>query len=327
MDVKNLKTLYIHGSVFHGDDMMCATMLRQINPEIEIKRITNVTDKIRNEPDSIIADIGFGEFDHHQKDAKTHPDGTKYSAATLIYEQIKDQLFPNGAPTEFEEELRKIELHDNGVQQKPMPQVTNLCVAKNPPWNSTRTQDELFFETLDIVQKHYMNPFATKGHQSATDKFIIRERTRTGFEILTNAEQQAKEAIQKAVENSPDPKIINFERYMPWQTTLPSTNAEFVILPSDRGGYLLQCVPPEPKSFEQKVPLPRAWLDEPPEGCTFIHPARFLSAFDTRENANKAALSIIYPKRKLPEIEQIISEKAKTISEDISDFDDNTIPS
>ena len=78
------------------------------------------------------------------------------------------------------------------------------------------------------------------------------------------------------------------------------------------GGYNLQAVPPQPESFEKRIPLPEEWLAEKPEGASFVHQGLFIAAFDTREHAIEAVNDIMrtYEQQKenvLDNIEQGLS--------------------
>lgn len=116
-------------------------------------------------------------------------------------------------------------------------------------------------------------------------------RTVENFTAIEAAKDQVMEAYNKA----DNKEVVNLPRYMPWTETLatPELEAKFVVYPSIRGGVNLQCVPPEPESFDKKVPIPSEWLAEKPEGCSFVHPACFLASFDTAEHAVEAAESIL----------------------------------
>ena len=55
---------FTHGGKFHADDVFSAALLLYLNPEIQITR----GNKVPEEYDGIIFDIGRGEYDHHQID-------------------------------------------------------------------------------------------------------------------------------------------------------------------------------------------------------------------------------------------------------------------
>ena len=55
---------FTHGGKFHADDVFSAALLLYLNPEIQITR----GNKVPEDYDGIVFDIGRGEYDHHQID-------------------------------------------------------------------------------------------------------------------------------------------------------------------------------------------------------------------------------------------------------------------
>ena len=54
--------IVVHGMNFHTDDILCVTLARMLNPNIEVVR-TNDANEIAaylNDPNIIVADIGRG---------------------------------------------------------------------------------------------------------------------------------------------------------------------------------------------------------------------------------------------------------------------------
>ena len=54
---------FTHGGKFHADDVFSAALLFYINPKITILRGNRVPDDF----DGIVFDIGRGAYDHHQR--------------------------------------------------------------------------------------------------------------------------------------------------------------------------------------------------------------------------------------------------------------------
>ena len=55
----------------------------EIIKKIEIKRLGFKEEPVYGD-DTIVFDVGFGEFDHHQKYHKKHEDGSSYCALSLL---------------------------------------------------------------------------------------------------------------------------------------------------------------------------------------------------------------------------------------------------
>ena len=295
MDYNKLIT---HGGVFHADDVLCAAIMQKINPDIEIERTFRVPENLPQ--DVIVADIGGGKYDHHQKDAKVREDGRKYAAIGLLLsdENIKSALIasqPNASVlldenSDFMKEIRQIEDADNGVAMEQFHAISSLVHGFNPTWDEKSSMDEKFFEAVDFVKDHYVNPYMEHGHLPEQHKDLISDRIKKDLEVYEQSKERAASIVNAALDEMKN-RIVVLPQYAPWDDVLIESDAEFVVYPSARGGYNLQCVPPEKDSFDKKVELPD-WGEELPEGCTFEHPAKFLAAFETLETAVSAAEQI-----------------------------------
>lgn len=254
--------LITHAGIFHADDVLCAAMMQVMNPNVVIERVFNVPDHM--EEGVIIADIGGGKFDHHQEDAKCRKDGKKRAACGLLFEEIKDQLFvtKNGSADFEREYIIPIEDHDNGYMSNPL---SRTVADFNPNWDLEINIDDAFNKAVKFMKD-------------------ILER-----EIeIDKSKERAIGLVQKAFDES-DGEIVELPQFAPWKDVLIESTAKFVIYPSIRGGYNLQTISVKKGSFKAKKELPNEWIDNPPKGCTFVHPGRFIAAFDSKKNAIQAA--------------------------------------
>ena len=117
-DYKVPNKIIVHDGICHADDVICVWLLQQINPEIEIVRTRN--DEVIKagliDPNIIVADVGFGFYDHHQKDSAIYvtPDNAnKYAACGLIWkiwgETIVDKWMANGTlEAKYENSVGKV---------------------------------------------------------------------------------------------------------------------------------------------------------------------------------------------------------------------------
>ena len=90
--------LCVHNGAFHLDGVTVAALANQYNQykfgeeylleNFDIHRTRDPSFIKQFETVGIVADVGNGEFDHHQKDAKFRPNGTKYAATGLIWKQM-----------------------------------------------------------------------------------------------------------------------------------------------------------------------------------------------------------------------------------------------
>ena len=123
------------------------------------------------------------------------------------------------------------------------------------------------------------------------------------FDKIQELKKEAKELVENAIENSKE-GIMIFEQFMPWEeAVLTSTNPKaekinFVVFPSNRGGFCVHTVPKELGSFENRKSLPKEWAglrDEKLQEVSkiktakFCHNACFICTAETREDAIKMA--------------------------------------
>ena len=77
-------TAFTHSGKFHADDVFSSALLLYLNPEITILRGNRVPDDF----DGIVFDIGRGKYDHHQKDSRIRENGVPYAAFGLLWEVL-----------------------------------------------------------------------------------------------------------------------------------------------------------------------------------------------------------------------------------------------
>jgi uncharacterized UPF0160 family protein len=93
-----------------------------------------------------------------------------------------------------------------------------------------------------------------------------------------------------------DPRILVLDQGMPWKTAVFAHNlpVAFAVYPASNGNWMVDSMPPEEGSFEQRIPLPASWagLSEAELGdvsgvadAVFTHLRRFVGAAKTRAGA------------------------------------------
>ena len=264
MNFNNIKKIYTHGGIFHADETFATALIRAINPNIEIERVFKAPETVENH--EIVVDIGYGRYDHHQPEGvPTRPDGGKRATVGLVWDEVKDLLFKTEEGRDrFERSyIIPVEIQDNGGEVNPL---SLMIGAMNPTWDETPSKGGEYFEKAVEV----------------FSALIKREQERE------EAELKGKSIIEDALAEmrKEGRKYAVLEQFAPWQSILPQTAALFVIFPSNRGGWNLQCVPTAPNGRESKQILPPI---EELNGCKFRHPAGFLASFSTREEALSAA--------------------------------------
>ena len=264
-----------HGGKFHADDVFSAALLKIINPNIKIIRAFEAPKDF----DGIVFDIGCGEFDHHQEGAGVRENGVPYAAFGLLWREFGESILAAGCPleqaakeaTRFDEIfIQPLDKDDNTGCGN---QLASAIGVFNPSWDSDESSNQCFVEALD---------FATIILQKKIDSIM--------------SVQRAKELVEAALANSND-NIVILPRYAPWKTILVQSQAEFVVYPSQRGGYSAQVIPADLDTKEAKCYFPEEWAGKPEDELpiisgvstlTFCHKGRFLISADNLDDVIKA---------------------------------------
>lgn len=255
---------FTHGGKFHADDVFSTALLLYLNPEFTYTRGFDVPQDF----DGVVYDIGWGEFDHHQADARVRENGTPYAAFGLLWEKYgADILGEQEAERMDALFVQPLDLSDNSGTAN---MICEMIESFNPVWDSYKSEDEAFAEALDIAS------------------IILKKR----FDTVL-AEQRGEVLVKEAIEKAQD-KIMILDKTAPWKQFVPATDIEYVIYPSKRGGYAAQAVPVHPDRLELKRPFPEEWRGADAEklaalsgvsGLKFCHKSGFLLTAETLEEA------------------------------------------
>lgn len=292
--------LVTHGGKFHCDEVVAYAVLRLalgLRRDGTDHRFRRTRDPAEIARAAIAWDVGgtydpdAGRFDHHQRGAPVREDGTPFSAAGLVWrrygiEAVRSVLpepeagFAAAIAEAIELDLiRRIDRIDNGIGGKGEScDLAGLIGDLNPTWDSP-----------DATGPHAGNDaFAV-----ATDLAETALRRRID---VTRARMAAEAAVLDAHRRGDDPRILVLDRGMPWKHVVFSHGLPtlFAISPASNGNWMLDTVPPEPGSFEQKQPLPARWAGLPEAAlrdvsgvpdAVFAHLRRFVAAARSREGA------------------------------------------
>lgn len=261
---------FTHGAIFHADDVFSAALLKTLNPNIEIERGF----KVPQNYDGLVFDIGFGEFDHHQKDNDVRENGVPYASFGKLWQAFGHRLVGQEGVENIDKNLiQAMDLTDNTAVSNPLSMV---ILSQNPSWvDDSPDYDACFNKAVDMAQ-------------SILASEIKKERD------LELAKNLAKTALEKA----PFKELIIMKKYAPITPYLSDTKAHFVIFPSSRGGYEVKAVPLPGTENTPKKPMPKSWAGKE-EGLSeisnidslrFCHSGGWMCAANTLEGAVKAAL-------------------------------------
>lgn len=255
-----------HSGKFHADDVFSAALLLYLNPEIEIAR----ANKVPEDFEGLVFDIGRGAYDHHQKDSRIRDNGVPFAAFGLLWEALGEDILGAELAQRFDQDfVQPLDLNDNTGEKN---ELASLIGDFNPAWDEEGSNDGAFFEAVSLAGTILENKFA---------KYRGNER----------ADRQVEEFLQ-----GQDGKIFIMPKFVPAQKKLADTDVEFIVFPSNRGGY---CIQPLKKqgSMNYKCSFPAEWLGLEGEAlqqasglasANFCHKGGFIMTVGELEDAVKA---------------------------------------
>lgn len=306
---QRLPILATHSGKFHCDEVFAYAVLRLAlglgEPgQDHVLLRTRKAELI--ETADIVWDVGFtfdaeaNRFDHHQRGAPLRPDGTPFSSAGLIWQfhgeravaaLLRDSgstAFAAAIAAELDDSLvRRIDENDNGVAADGPVRRDSLGLAAlvgdfNPTWDDPAGSgptagDAAFLEAATMVAG------------------ILRRRVEG-----LRARLAAEASVLAAHKASEEPRILVLDRGMPWKNVVFSHDLPvlFTVSPASNGNWMVDTVPPEPGSFDQRMPLPEAWAGLQAEDlaaksgiedAVFVHLRRFVGAAKSRAGALELA--------------------------------------
>ncbi len=259
---------FTHGGKFHADDVFATALLKLWNPEILIERGFEVPEGF----DGIVYDIGHGVFDHHQKEKEYRKNGCPYAAFGLIWRAYGEEFLGSEEASVFDQEfIQPLDESDNTGSDNMLARIIDEF---NPAWNSEEPFDSCFWKAVHFAGEILENHFQS-----------VKAAQRARVLVL--------EAMQKC-----DGAILVLPDYLPWKKEVVGSSYQFVIYPSNRGGYSIQGVPVSMGDHSLSCGFPKEWRGAEAEDLSeksgirtlhFCHPSGFLAATGTLEDAVKAA--------------------------------------
>lgn len=257
-----------HGGKFHADDVFSAALLTLLNPKIEITRGFEIPPDF----DGLVFDLGGGAFDHHQSSAEVRENGVPYAAFGLLWRTYGAALLGEEDAARFDDKfVQPLDLDDNTGCGDP---IAAIITCFNPGWDSDASPDACFAQAVT---------FATT---------ILNKKLES-----TRGISRARALVEDALTRI-DCGVVVLDRFAPWKFVLTKSDAQFVVYPSQRGGYSAQCVPADCDGPEVlKCPFPAEWAGKSADELQrmngvktlrFCHNSRFLIAAGTLEDTVSA---------------------------------------
>lgn len=276
-----------HAGNFHADDVFATVFLEKMFKDITIIRLKEYYD----DESKLAYDIGGGKFDHHQSGYdKKRDNGIHYCGFGLLWQEyglsyLKSINIPDAEITfkVFDYLLvNGIDAIDNGEYVSNSDfniyPLASLIELFRPKFRETKDEDDCFLAAVNFA--------------------------RVIFDLILD-DAMSKVRVIKVIEKKvPEIKnhILVLDEFIPFEFALfylgIDKDINFVIYPSNRGGYAAHTVASKYKGFIPKIPFKKTWAGlrdnklaqvSGLKSARFCHNNLFLFTSDALEDAIKAA--------------------------------------
>ncbi len=265
-NIEKLRNLVKNGCVthtnrFHADDILSAALLKIVGIISDVSVVKRV-ERVPQGFNGLVFDIGGGEFDHHQRNARVRQNGNKYAAFGLLWDAIgveyimekyqTDEQTARQVVEKFDTDfVTQMDLTDNFGQKKYPNTLSYLIAFMND--DKSKSADELF---KDMVN-YYCKPLEIAIYKSY--KF-------------TKDKERARQLASDVSDFIIVPLDFDIDR-----SAFEGTSVKYILKPSHRGTYNITTVEP--------YKIPDEYIHMP--GCVQVYSIG--AAFDTKEHAEQAA--------------------------------------
>lgn len=237
---------FTHSGKFHADDVFSSALLLYLNPQITITR----GNRVPEEYDGIVFDIGRGRYDHHQRDSRVRENGVPYAAFGLLWEELGSGILGETLAQRFDEEfVQPLDKNDNTGEKN---ELASLIGNFNPVWDETEAADGVTEEERDRgLSVGFLRAVQVAG--------MVLENKFARYRADARADEKINQVLAMQETQGGEARILVLPEFVPCQKRLKETDIAFVIFPSNRGGY---CIQPQkkPDSMNYKCSFPKQWL-------------------------------------------------------------------
>jgi uncharacterized UPF0160 family protein len=278
------RSLGTHDGSFHADEVTACSLLLLFD-RIDRDKIYRTRDAKVIERCDYVCDVGGKyepsrrRFDHHQSDYQ----GTMSSAGMILL-YLKDQglIEPHLYDYLNKTLVMGVDAHDNGVAKMEMGTASFSMVVSNfLPIEydvSDAEMNRAFFEAVQFVIGH------------------LDRLKRRHFYTL-----ECRAAVKRAMIEGAN--VLTFNESLPWMENFFELGgdvhpAQFVLMPTGGNHWKLRGIPPTlSERMKVRRPMPEEWAGLHEEelrrvsglkGAVFCHKGRFISIWETKEDALKA---------------------------------------
>lgn len=290
---KNPRSFGTHDGTFHADEVTACALLLLFNLIDQNKIVRTRDHDILNKCEYVCDVGGIYDpkkmlFDHHQADYQG-----ALSGAGMILLHLKNTDVINQKVYDFFNHslILGVDAHDNGKEEQALGICTYSHVISNftpiQHENPPEIQDAAFFEALHFALGHLKR---------------LWER----YQYAQSCRQIVADAMAKNNE------CLIFDKSLPWLELFfdmdgVAHSAEFVIMPSGAHWKLRGIPPTYDERMKVRHPLPKHWaglLENDLKkvtgipGAIFCHKGRFISVWETKDDALEALKLVINEKLK-----------------------------
>ena len=287
--VNNIKeaNCITHSGTMHADEVFATAFLDLYLEDVKVFR----TNKIEENTDALIYDIGRGKYDHHQLDAEKRENGITYSSLGLLWREFGREFLKKYNFSNVEEVflgidkdlIEGIDADDNGVFPKidanyKVKTLPNIIKIFNPSFDSGENEKDQFLKAVKLAKMIFEEEVFYINGKVISDKKVT--------DLINNSD------INKG--------YLYLEEYLPYEDAIlnhpQGDKILFVAFPSNRGGYAIKTVN---KSLDDKTArrlFPEEWAglqDSDLEkvsnisGLKFCHTGRFIVNCSSLDAMNK----------------------------------------
>jgi uncharacterized UPF0160 family protein len=287
-----------HAGTMHADEVFATAFLDLYNKDIEVMRVSEV-EKAKIRKDAIVYDIGRGQFDHHQEDAKVRENGIKYSSLGLLFEEFGKDYLKQEKIEDIDEVyigmekelIEAIDAIDNGVFPEivapyKVKTISDIIKLFNPSFGSNEKEEEQFIKAVEVAKQIWQE---------------------TLYSVIGKV--KAKKIVLEKIKNEKK-DYLELEEYLPYEETLLKTEEGdhllFVMYPSNRGGYGIKTIKKSLEDKTDRMLFPESWAGlENKElekvsnikDISFCHSGRFLVTCKTKEAAYQVLDQLLSTKK------------------------------
>ncbi len=277
------KSCGTHDGTFHADEVTACALLIVFGL-VDRDKIQRTREPLKLNLCEYVCDVGgiYDQskklFDHHQVEYQ----GSLSSAGMILLYLKETYILDERVYYYFNNNLISgVDDHDNGLD----PQIPGFCTYSHVMANFTpikydskpEEQDTAFFVALDFAIGHL-------------------QRMWNRYQYVHSCREDVVQAME------PSDECLIFDRAIPWMDLFfelggINHSAKFVVMPAGTH-WKLRGIPPTPDDkMEVRLPLPLDWAGHLEgdlkdisgiEGAIFCHKGRFISVWETKEDALKA---------------------------------------